>query len=214
MNPRSNSSTLRLRILAGATLAAFAVIANAQTVRPVGARTVTAVTGLAGFSSELVPAAGAGNVALNGIRWGEDSDRPCDVRALFRDIATLADGGSLRALRNPCADGNRKVVAFSGRNFIYAVQACTTDKRDTAKDRLKGLRVWARSVEPGMPAARVTDQPSPMEARHVNCAQWHARVQCPAGQVAIGLRAHSQGTERGTMSGFSLVCSAIGAGRG
>lgn len=115
--------------------------------------------------------------------------------------------------------GNMKQVSPIGVNqYIYKLQVCTTDKRDSADNKLKGIRVWSRALiyqdyKPGTKPTLV-DEPTPHEDIHKpHCDRWHEAVACDAGELATGVRVHfirGHGklfsTDRDTITGLELHC--------
>ena len=138
----------------------------------------------------------------------------------YQDSYPGSDGELHRAskIKLDCG-GNLKQVSAPGRDqYIYKLNVCTTDKRDSKDNKLKGIRVWSRTVRyqdytPGAEPILV-DEPSAHEAIHKpHCDRWHQAVACGAGEIATGLRVHYSaghtplaGPERDWITGLSLIC--------
>lgn len=116
-------------------------------------------------------------------------------------------------------NGNQKGVSTQANDkYAYRLQVCTTDKRDSAENKLKGIRIWSRSLgykdyKPGAEPI-LTSEPTPQEDSHrPHCDHWHKAVECGAGEIASGLRVHYNnehhsmtGNERDTITGLALLC--------
>ena len=115
--------------------------------------------------------------------------------------------------------GNLKQVSTIGNDqYIYKLQVCTTDKRNSADNKLKGIRAWSRALryQDYKPGAEPTfvNEPTPHEDIHKpHCDRWHEAVACDAGEIATGLRVHFNsghrsltGNERDTITGLELLC--------
>lgn len=112
-------------------------------------------------------------------------------------------------------NGNSKMVSSMGNDkHIYKLSVCTTDKKNSYDNKLKGLRVWSRTLtyknyQPGQ-TPELIDEPTAHEALHTNCEVWHTPVACEKGEVATRLRVHYNDTgHRWWATGISLVCKKV-----
>lgn len=173
--------------------------------------TWTSVSGYAAGYKTL--GASGGYRGLYRIKWWEDRDDPCKLELSTRHFNTfdtnkpsvLLDSTYTHVGHQPCSSpGNAKTVSLSGNtNWIYKVQVCTTDKNDTSKNKLKGLRIWARSIDRS--PLSLTTQAAAEEIIHTNCNKWHASVVCPAGKIASRLRIYHDAAEE-NIRGLALEC--------
>lgn len=158
-------------------------------------------------------------VGITGVTWFEDKDKPCNLKleidALNAEVRRDAHlplwvnrkyGEGERDAKDLCqgSPGNEKTATLLAGQFLRGIAVCTTDKKDSDKDRIKGLRLFGATIDA---AGRVTAaEGSPREVRHTNCARWHPPVKCAAGQIAIGLRIHHSD---GAYTGLGLKCRAV-----
>ena len=164
--------------------------------------TVTAVSGYAGGCTNVGPS--GDSQVENDIAWWETIDAPCKLTAYSHDLNTGERPDGVSSTLCGTAEGNKKRVRLDGdSNAIYKVQVCTTD---TKNNRLKGIRLWGRTLDSKNPV-KLTTQASPKESKHTNCAKWHTAVECPAGQVASKIRVHHTG--HNTFTGIALVCREV-----
>src|SRR5947207_2246354 len=157
--------------------------AEAQDLTLADDATFTAVSGYAG-ATKLLGATG-GFRGLAAIEWFEDSDEPCKIRLNSVHVNTgdvnqpelLLNGTQPRLGKQPCSSpGNEKRVGFAGtNNWIHKVQVCTTDKRDSSEDKLKGIRIWPATVNDRSPLA-INYGSTAQEDKHTNCEKWRGEV--------------------------------------
>jgi hypothetical protein len=113
-------------------------------------------------------------------------------------------------------NGNRKLVsAIKNFNYVYKINVCTTDKKNTYDNKLKGVRFWTRELvyrnyKDGEDPILIT-QPTPQEAIHApHCDKWHTPVQCDAGEIATRLVvAHNDFGHRDWITGLALYCKKV-----
>lgn len=157
------------------------------------------------------------DTALTGITWSESGDRPCSLTALgnFIDPSfTLptpvhVDDRKLKLALCGGAVGNTKTVKFSNpRHFVQGVAVCTNDRRDSAKARLKGIRIYGAAIRTDGTVVALNAEPE--HNQHTNCdKEWHPVVMCPADQLVTGLNIYSK-TSAGNkvaFAGLGLTCS-------
>jgi len=152
--------------------------------------------------------------ALREIYWGEKSDNPCGMKIYTQHINNLSMiirsnvaskytfgefswvTGNLnqQSIKMNC-HGNDKIVSTMNSNFyIYKVNVCTTDKKNSSHNKLKGIRIWSRQLvkrnyKDGEDPELI-DEPTPQEATHTHCERWHTPVQCGPGEIAQRLAVH------------------------
>ncbi len=206
--------------LLGLVVASTAVAATAPLARPVptlqlsGPVHWTAVSGRTGQFSKTV--GGNGDIrAAKHIKWWESSDEPCQFQVGLaavdgneppRNVDDEFCGGS---------PGSPKVVwRPAAGEFVTAVAVCLTDKADTSKDKLKGLRLWGRIVDAS--TGELGAENGPAENTRSHCAQWSPKVSCPAGEIATKIKVYynrqsgsATTNEHGFARGISLGCRAV-----
>lgn len=111
-----------------------------------------------------------------------------------------------------CGGDLREVSTLGNDKYVYKLNVCTTDKRDSADNKLKGIRLWSRTLryqdyKPGDEPV-FTDEPTAHEAIHKpHCDRWHTPVACGAGEIATGVRVHhNDWGQRDWITGLSLIC--------
>lgn len=99
---------------------------------------------------------------------------------------------------------SKKTVTLGKGEYVDAVKICTSgDKRNTAKKRLKGVKLYgARVKEDGSIQSGV----STAKFERANCKQWEKKVACPKGQLADAIWMYRG--DRG-INGVSLRCRAV-----
>jgi hypothetical protein len=170
-----------------------------------GDETITAVSGYSGGYKDV---GGDGDYqGLFGIEWWENADDPCKMTGFTHHLNTFDVKQPSTTIGACSSPGNRKYVNVAGNaDNIYKIQVCTTDKSRTNKDKLKGIRVWGRSIEYSKPL-KLTTQSTAQEVKHTNCKEWHDAVACPAGQIATRLRVHYNSEY--DITGLALICRKV-----
>jgi hypothetical protein len=192
--------------LAGVLAAISGYQATAQTLTLADDATMTSVSGRAGAQAYI----GFSDTsrAVLGITWWEDRDEPCKIETARIDLNTgdinkpetgldgLTNLSSFKLSKKPCTpSGDRKCAGFSSTdNFIDNIQVCTTNKKKAAKNKLKGIRIWPRTIASRSPL-RLTDGKTKEEGKHAHCRDWHRAVACPAGKIASRLPVHHDNSE-------------------
>ncbi|HMH53981.1 MAG TPA: hypothetical protein VK548_27355 [Candidatus Acidoferrum sp.] len=189
--------------------------AEAQDLTLADDATFTPVSGYAGATKILGPTGGFRG--LTAIEWWEDSDEPCKIRLDSVNVNTgdvnqpelVLNGIQPRLGSQPCSSpGNRKRVAFAGAaNWIHKVQVCTTDKKDSSEDKLKGIRIWPATVNDRSPLS-ISYGSTAQEDKHTHCEKWRSEVACPQGKIGARLRVHHDGAETKVI-GLALECRTL-----
>ncbi len=179
--------------------------------RLVGDVTWTATSGhTSAWSEVLEPPESASQVGLRGFNWSERSDRPCWIQAAF---TALAGSGGIEAVVASCSyhPASRKSALRGGFDeVVTGVQVCLTDRSSSNRERMKGLRVWGRTVNPETGALGPINGPAEATRKHCN-GNWSRRVNCPAGQVAAMATVHGfrYGYSNTSVKGISLGCREV-----
>lgn len=166
------------------------------------------VSGYSGYVTNAGPSNDPGR-GVFGITWSESSDDPWTMTAHTHHLnndGVEADRRHEAPLRTHTPSGDTKEVLLSGRHdFIYKVQVCTTDKSDTSRNKLKGIRLWSRTVSDE--GRLLTTNSSYQETKHTNCKKWHEKVECPTGTITSRLKLHYNADK--TYTGIQLVCRKV-----
>lgn len=201
-----------------------------------GKKNPTPVSGFTGRTEDLVT--DGDYQGLRKIVWGEQGDEPC---GLYIGTSHINRGTSPTSEDNmkdksvvkkyvfgvfdikaahiklDCGGNMKSVSTMSYINYIYKLNVCTTDKRDSLDNKLKGIRIWSRTLryqdyKPGSEPI-LTDESTPHEDIHrPHCDRWHKPVACGVGEIATGLRVHYNehgsisGLDRDTITGLALIC--------
>jgi len=169
-----------------------------------GGVTWTATSGDTGAKSRIIGSSTDVRAAYS-IKWWEDTDDPCKFEVYNRHLNL---GGVKTPETSWCggSPGNMKwAERRGGDEYITALQVCLTDKNDSTKNKIKGIRVWGRDLDTGVLGA----QNGPDESTHTNCKKWKNKVTCPSGQIATKIKVHYneyQFTSHGFATGISLGC--------
>jgi hypothetical protein len=169
--------------------------------------TWTAVSGVAG---DFVAATFASDKALRMMFFKEKTDDPRQIDVNGQSIRSVdaGSGGStgLQTLEiGGGAGGSTQVVDVGDLTYVTAIQVCTTDKKESFDDKLKGVKAWGATLRAD---GTLQPNPTPVKFERTNCAKWRAKVECPAGAIATALRAHYQFDKTG-FSGLSLRCTKL-----
>ncbi len=197
----SSLATLALALAALATPSADA--AEAKSVLK-GAVHWSAVSGDTGAKSETIGSDTDVRAAYS-VRWWEDADDPCKFRVYNRHINR---GGIKTPEASWCgrSPGNEKwAERRSEDEYITALQVCLTDKKDSTKNKIKGLRVWGRTLSAGT----LGPENGPDEDKHTHCKKWSKKVSCGSGEIATQIKVYYNDytrTKGGFATGISLGC--------
>jgi hypothetical protein len=120
-----------------------------------------------------------------------------------------------KQIKLDCNGNMKSVSSIANDKSVYKISVCTTDKKKSSDNKLKGIKVWTRSLvykpyNPGKPP-QLIDEPTPQFAyHHPHCDQWHKPVACGDGEVATTIRVHHNDTgHRDWITGLSLVCRKV-----
>lgn len=201
--------------LIGLCLAIGAMPLQANNLTLIDNSTTTKVSGYAGQFKSVGPTGGFRGISA--IEWWEDRDKPCKLELTTKHFNNgdtnqpeiILDGVTTNLGTKQCATpGNRKWIGLSGTDdWIYKVQVCTTDKNQTSKNKLKGIRIWARSVNNRSPL-EIISQSANQETKHAHCDKWHTAQACPTGKVASRIRVHHDASEE-QIIGLALECRTL-----
>lgn len=214
-------------LLASSAVLTFALAAHAQLPAPTtkyvvpGPPASTGVklegdifwTATSGNTAEKAASLGQDNdfQALYATTFWEDGDDPCKLDASTRHLNQEDNTNVDSTEFCPGSPGSAKVVKRSAKNeYVTALQVCVNDKKDSAKDKVKGLRLWGRIVDPKTGSLGAENGPD--EGTRPNCDTWRAKVSCPAGMVASKLRVYSSrysGSGAGVAKGLALGCRRV-----
>jgi hypothetical protein len=147
--------------------------------------------------------------ALWGVQWWEDGDDPCKFSAFGRHLNQKDNTKVATTAFCNGSPGNDKTIERRGDNeYITAIQACTTDKSNAQKDKIKGFRAWGRIVD--TKTAGIGSENGPSEVTHTNCKTWKSKVSCPAGMIASKIKVYSERyngeSGPGVAKGVALGC--------
>lgn len=149
--------------------------------------------------------------ALVGIQLREHQDDPIYIQILGKELC--ADSGScptrvrnseffMRSGREGNI-GSTKNLSVGHNQFVTGIQVCMND-RGGQNAKIKGLRFWAGVLNN---AGSVSSSGgSAVEVKRTNCRSWSNRVNCPSGQVVVGLRAYY--TSQSGNNALAPICAA------
>lgn len=197
-----------MRFFLKITVAAFLliVLVSIATTAEQGSNVNT--TAVSGFSGSAVTVNLESPLALTGIGTRENGDKPCQVTYSFRNLNS-GSGQAGRDTNLTCVSGNsssRKDAILGDNFYVYSVQVCTTNVNNTARSRVKGIRIWGARVNPDNSNVRRTQTQQSFERTNCPNDGWRNRVRCPKNKVAVGLELHEG--ERG-LSGVALICANV-----
>ena len=166
----------------------------------------THTTAVSGYSNKKTTVNDGTWFGIQGISFWEYGDYSCRVETNadhFNKVSTRKREFNARG--KDCSK-SKKQVLFNGKDdYVYKIQVCTTDKKDASKNKLKGIRIWARTINRGS-TVTLTNQSAKLEAKRTNCKKWHKAVSCPSGQVANAVKAHYDGIN---ITGLALDCRQV-----
>lgn len=154
--------------------------------------------------------------ALYTLTWWEDGDDPCKFDAITRHLNQADNKKVDTAKFCSGSPGNDKNVGRRGKNeYVTALQVCATDKKDSRRDKIKGVRFWGKVVD--TKTGILGPDNGPEEVAHTNCKEWKTKVACPAGMIASKIKVYSERytlpngmeTEAGFAKGLALGCRRV-----
>ncbi len=133
--------------------------------------------------------------------------RACRITASFMPLPASTDlkEWASATLQLPgCGSGTHRTASVDSGEVVVGVQACT----DAKTGQLQGLRLRGASLVDGK-LGKPSDDPEALEDASIapaSCTadRWHDAATCPAGQLAIGLRAGHDGKG---YTGLALECA-------
>ena len=198
---------VRTLMMVGLVAAGSASAVTAQrTVDPVS---TTAVSGYTSSDVTWLSVGGAGNVAIKGLTWREDADKPCHMAISERGLAeaTPWDAPSMDICgivsSYLIATATERVLSFDAnpRYFLRGIAVCNNDK---SNHRLKGIRIYAAKV--WSTQQQVDELTMSQQTSLTNCDRWDSAVYCPADNVASAVVVHHNNKE---ITGLALRCRPI-----
>ncbi len=170
---------------------------------------------VSGFSGnrtrELGEAAERG--AIERLKFGERSDRPCYVRVEKADIVanTIVSPHAELDLCGSNGPTNRSfdyvpLLTTSHDTFVHGVSVCNSNTKNNT--RLKGVKLYRTRIEDDGSLTQISN-PSTLE--RPNCdGTWRTPATCPFGSVATKLIAHirDEGKDE-VLTGLALRCKKV-----
>ncbi|GEM_PF-2326589 len=148
------------------------------------------------------------HAGITDVSWQENHDKPCDIKATPRALnrASVKKQPSPKS-KNICTGraGNKKVVSLPAGQYVRGISVCTTNKKQSRKNRLKGIALYAATLSTSPPLVRSINAAAE-KAQHTNCRKWHQYVGCPNGYIATGLQIYSQDD---SFRGLGLKCRKV-----
>lgn len=147
------------------------------------------------------------HTAFSGLRkitWHEDKDKPCHMVVHSFAIETVP-GSPEDKVNDICKgdEGNKKIVTLANNEFATGVSVCTTDKKDTTKNRLKGIRLYSSVIDND---GNVSSTGGYQGNRHTNCKVWRAPAKCPADHIVTSLKIYSKDN---SYTGLGIKCRKV-----
>lgn len=151
---------------------------------------------------------------IKGFTWWEDGDKPCKITAHSVALNTVNSRSSSHVKSEPddksksiCdgSPGDKKKAKFvdGTDRYVRGVAVCTTDKKKSSDERLKGIRIYAAEVRSdGTVEALDVER----DDKHINCKQWHSPIYCPTGYIVSGLKVHHRNDY---FTGLGIKCRRI-----
>ena len=175
------------------------------------------LSGLTGREADIVKRVDFEDRAIDSLQWGEQLDKPCELRVIDRD----AERRSMLATINQCSEKGfecedepclkdsigrpyDQVVRLSPNEAVTAAQVCL----NSSGARVKGIEIrGGRILDDGS----VDPVGSSDRDRLPNCSAWQTLVFCPARHVATGVLAHFRkgrppSPNVDALTGLQLVC--------
>ncbi|MBX3214190.1 MAG: hypothetical protein KF850_19305 [Labilithrix sp.] len=153
---------------------------------------------------------------LTRIKWFEKADRPCRFTVLQRSgplgledtmVPSSLPGRSGISLCNYNGQSELKVELSAGQG-ASAIAICLNDKKNSANERLKGIRLWSRSAD--LQTKQLGPENGPLETRRNNCVDWTPKVACADDELAAAVRVHfGYDNDNAFARGLQLGCRKV-----
>lgn len=135
---------------------------------------------------------------LRGMIILEKADRPCVVQVYGNLIGIDKYEGRIEKCKGGGPKTGKGQVFIYGSSFVTGLKVCLSNS-----DRVKGWTIYGASQTS---SGTLSDS-----FKRTNCPDdgWQARVDCPAGTKAIGVRAHFEpgtGNNSDMLRGMQLIC--------
>lgn len=152
------------------------------------AETKAGVSGHSG--TEHVLSAGS-NFFLYGMEWSERNDEPCYLKAYFfghdgkkwtsktKELSLCKRSSSMKSVSLVAPTSGETARA------VRQIEVCTSKKKASRDERLKGIRIKAREIDLSNMALR--DDNANEEDKRNHCKRWHDEAACKNGQLATEL---------------------------
>lgn len=157
---------------------------------------------------------------LSSIQFREESDAACGITPLFWGAPNgdrdAFDGWSELVSGLGCRGTNRSREQISAsypspgvRTAIHGIQVCHNDRNEN-NIKLKGARVFVSVLSRDGDREIVRDAALADDFSRNHCRVWSQAQNCPAGQVAVGMRVHYRDNDaRNNITGLALECQAL-----
>ena len=197
--------------IAGSTVLGFALLAalpsHAGDTLTLG--TATVPNKISGYTGDKKVA--DAYYGLKKILWEEDNDKPCYLSAEARKLSSPDEGRLAEISICKGSAGNKKIVELNeADHYVRGIAVCTTDKKDSSDNRLKGIKIYVAEVKSD---GKVLALNAFEKNEHTNCSEWHAAVYCPAGHIANAVNVFYKGGDAsgkgGYFTGLGLKCAQV-----
>jgi len=147
---------------------------------------------------------------LSSFNFSENKDDPVQINVgtteLCNNNCKSGDSHKLQ-VRDPMGAMLPQLwgVAVAEDHYVTAIQVCLNGKDDSAKKKIKGLKLWGSRLKAD--GTLVADS-SPNKKELNNCKEWQDKISCPSGKIATGVKAHYVSDKVG-FAGLALHCSSI-----
>jgi hypothetical protein len=149
--------------------------------------------------------AGKDYYAIQALKLWEFDRRICSLQ-LEQGSLNAPGSGVLDAVKlcEPKLTQDWKRADVGEGQFVTALAVCTAKGKEAGRE-LHGVELWGAALtEQGkLKAAKKS-----VRISFPKCDKWSPKRSCPAGTVAVGLRAHSDDAQSGVV-GLELGCQAI-----
>jgi len=177
-------------------------------------KTQSGVAGTAGTHPNTESYSSTTYAGMTGLTWYEDKDKPCSITLQTKSLNPVVSSDT-NGVQQASPDkthefckgkpGNSKSVVFTNKKyFIRGVAVCTSDKKSSANDRLKGIEIYAAEIKSD---GTVVALKNTEKNQHTLCKSWHTPIYCPAGEIASTLKVNYKDDY---YSGLGLGCRKVG----